>query len=82
MTLGSPKWGVPEAAWSEDDHLAFRVYVAQEHLRDRMPIVELHRNHDIPLSRVRAWIATFREGGAGALAAKLRTERRPLKSYR
>lgn len=82
MTLGPPKWGVPEAQWTENDHLAFRVYVALEHLRGRMPIVELHRNHDVPLSRVRRWISTYQQGGVEAVASRLRGERRPLKSYR
>ena len=78
LSKNPPKWGVPEEQWTAEDHLDFREYVANEHLVGGMPIVELERNHDIPISRVRKWIKTYAEGGREALAASLGA----LKSYR
>jgi transposase-like protein len=57
-------------AWGDETEPAFQEYVAREHLQGGMPVVELHRNHGIPLSAVKRWIATFQaEGRAGLDAA-------------
>jgi len=56
-------------AWGDATDAAFQEYVAREHLDDGMPVVELHRNHGIPLSAVRKWIARYREAGRAGLEA-------------
>jgi hypothetical protein len=71
LSKNEPLWGVPQEKWLPKNHVDFREYVANEHLVDGMPIVELHRNHDIPLGRVRRWIELYREGGRRALEASL-----------
>lgn len=53
--------------WGEPTNALFQEYVAREHLDGGMPVVELHRNHGVPLSAVRRWIATFEAGGREAL---------------
>lgn len=46
-----------------------------------MPVVELHRNHGVPLAAVRTWITLFRDGGREAVRAAAgelaRVQRRP-----
>ncbi|MDB5218843.1 MAG: hypothetical protein JWO86_6770, partial [Myxococcaceae bacterium] len=54
-------------AWGDPTHPLFQEYVAREHLDGGMPVIELHRDHGIPLSAVRRWIATFEVGGRPAL---------------
>lgn len=82
FSKNDPAWGVPEEQWTADQHLDFREYVANEHLLGGMPIVELHRNHDIALSAVRRWIALVREGGRTALSAAMKKERTLRSTYR
>jgi transposase-like protein len=45
----------------------FHESVAREHLKQGMPVIELHRNHGVPLSAVKSWIKLYREGGRSAL---------------
>jgi transposase-like protein len=59
-------------AWGDASHALFQEYVAREHLDGGMPIVELHRNHGVPLSAVRRWIATFRDDGRQGLEREAR----------
>jgi transposase-like protein len=49
----------------------FHESLAREHLEDGMPVVELHRNHGVPLAAVKSWIASYREGGRAALEEKV-----------
>jgi transposase-like protein len=67
----------------------FHESVAKEHIADGMPIIELYRNHGVPLTAVRKWIALYREGGrssivanATAIAAKLTKPCTPLELAR
>lgn len=61
---------------------AFHEEVAREHLEQGMPVVELHRNHGVPLASVENWIALYRRGGRAALEAAAseiaRKDARPL----
>jgi transposase-like protein len=47
----------------------FAERVALKHIADGMPIIELHRNHGVPLTAVRKWIALYREGGRSSVVA-------------
>lgn len=53
--------------WGDASDPLFHEYVAREHLDDGMPVIELHRNHGVPLSAVKRWIATYQEGGREAI---------------
>jgi hypothetical protein len=44
----------------------FQLSVVQEYI-DGMPVVELHRNHGIPLSAVKKWISAYKLGGKRAV---------------
>ena len=70
------------AAFREMLNAEFHERVAREHLEDGMPVIELHRNHGIPLSAVKKWIELFRTGGREAIreaaATLTRTQRKPL----
>jgi transposase-like protein len=45
----------------------FHLSVVREHLKNKTPVVELHRNHGIPLSAVKKWIQAYRQGGTNAV---------------
>jgi hypothetical protein len=51
----------------EETDVAFHESVAREHLEQHMPVIELHRNHGIPLAAVTKWIAIYQAGGRPAL---------------
>jgi transposase-like protein len=61
----------------DETHPLYQEYVAREHLDGGMPVIELHRNHGVPLSAVRRWIATYRASGRAGIerAAKASRER-------
>lgn len=54
-------------AWGDETDVRFQEYVAREHVDGGMPVIELHRNHGIPLSAVKRWIATYEESGREGL---------------
>jgi transposase-like protein len=53
----------------EEADAAFHESVVREHLEQGMPVVELHRNHGVPLAAVKKWIELYRQGGRAALDA-------------
>ncbi|MEO8799395.1 MAG: hypothetical protein ABI551_16005 [Polyangiaceae bacterium] len=64
-----------ELGFGDQTDARFHEYVAREHLDTGMPVVELHRNHGIPLSAVKRWIATFAAEGRAGLEAAAATAR-------
>lgn len=55
----------------ESIELPFQLRLVEEHLNDHMPIVELARNHGIPLAAVRKWIHRFKSDGIEGLKADI-----------
>lgn len=51
------------------DDAEYHESLAREHVRDGMPIVEVARNNDVPVSAVRRYVELYRRGGADALRA-------------
>ncbi|WNZ60914.1 transposase [Myxococcus sp. MxC21-1] len=69
------------AAFREMLDAEFHERVAREHVEGGMSVVELRRNHDVPLSAVRKWIELFQSGGPEAIRAAAehlaRVQRKP-----
>jgi len=55
--------------WGAARNPRVREYVAREHLDGGVSIAQVARDHDLPISRIKKWVAVYQADGRAGLEA-------------